>query len=152
MEMVFEKTGTPDMTAYVNKLPSGQYSLTEASGEGNTAGPTIRKVLFDVSYAEIGQWLVKNEYYLQIYGCRIYISAHNWDNSAEAERVRREFIGYTLRDGEIVPVLWDDFRKEIGPLEIGQAKESLIRYISEATGEHRLRVIFEMYGKLGKLI
>jgi hypothetical protein len=156
MEMTFKRVGTPNMVAYVNQLDSGEYTLTEvidiASESVAFHEQTSRKVLFDASFAEIGDWLYKNKYYIHVHGYSIFPNLADWSYSAEADHVRRQFIGHTIIDGEIVPVLWDKLRKTIGPLEIEEAKSTLIKYITEATGDHKLRVIFEMYGKLGKLI
>jgi hypothetical protein len=79
------------------------------------------------------------------------ITTTELEQDAEAERIRREFVGYTRKGSEIVPVLWDEFVKELGPREIGEAKERLAELIRGATGRH-LRVVFETFDRLGKLI
>jgi hypothetical protein len=156
MEMSFERAGTPNMSVWIRMNGKDDYTIFEGIDIERESvpyqGDASWCAMHNATKAQVGEWLLENNYYINVRGIHIVPSLPHWDFSPEADRIKSGFIGYTMTNGVVSPVIWDEFRKVIGPLEIGQAKETLIRYISEATGDHGLRAIFEMYGKLGKLI
>jgi hypothetical protein len=142
VELTFQKD---DTIVVVEVLPEGGYAVTEVTRD-------VENITHYDDFYEIGEWLVKNGFYINVHGRKILPRQPVWTYSPEAERTRREFIGYTIKEGESTAVLWDEFYGSISPDELDEAKLRLTKLIAEATEEPQLRAIFELFLKLGKSI
>jgi hypothetical protein len=159
MTYEFERAGIPNMLCWVDDNVDGLCSLIEGidlSRESVTYhGQTSWRRLGRVSNEEIGEWLAENGYYAAAHGQRIAINPKNWKSAAVAvAEFDRQYIGQTIdkSTGRVSPVFWNEFRKELTPEKIANAREELAVLMKNPINDRALRSIFELFGKLGYLI